>query len=302
MLVFFDDILIYSKNKEEHAHHVQCILELLQRTILYAKRSKCTFFTNRIKYLGFIISKEGISTNPSKVETVVKWPTPKSVREVRGFLGLTGWYRVFIIGYAKIASPLTNALKKTIVFTWTKECKESFNNLKIALAKEPVLKLPDFTKLFTVTMDASGQAIGGVLTQEGHPVAYESRKLRIHELNYPTHDLELLAVVHALKLWRHYLLGRRFELQTDHKSLKWIFTQPDLNMQQRRWVQLLHEYDFAIEYKTGKQNVVADALSKKSTLASITVYQSTLTDEVTKFMVDDMYFDKICKTMLNTKN
>ena len=164
-----------------------------------------------------------------------------------------------------------------------------------------MLKLPDFTKLFTVTTDASGQAVGGVLTQEGHPVAYESRKLRIHELNYPTHDLELLAVVHALKLWRHYLLGRTFELQTDHKSLKWIFTQPDLNMQQRRWVQLLHEYDFTIEYKAGKQNVVADALSRKSTLTSITVYQSTLTDEVIKFMADDMYFDKICKTMLSTQ-
>ena len=138
--------------------------------------------------------------------------------------------------------------------------------MKNALAQEPVLKLPDFTKLFTVTTDASGQAIGGVLTQEGHPVAYESRKLRIHELNYPTHDLELLAVVHALKLWRHYLLGRTFELQTDHKSLKWIFTQPDLNMRQRRWVQLLHEYDFTIEYKAGKQNVVCRCLKQEEYL------------------------------------
>ena len=120
-------------------------------------------------------------------------------------------------------------------------------------------------------------------------------------MNYPTHDLELLAVVHALKLWRHYLLGRTFELQTDHKSLKWIFTQPDLNMRQRQWVQLLHEYDFTIEYKASKQNVVADALSRKSTLTSITVYQSLLTDEVIKFMADDVYFDKICKTMLSTQ-
>ena len=205
-------------------------------------------------YLGFIISKDGVSTDPSKVEAMINWPTPKSVKEVCGFLGLTGWYRVFIVGYAKIASPLMSALKKIVVFIWTKDCKESFNTLKIALAKAPVLKLPDFTKLFTVMTDASGQAIGGVLTQEGHPVAYESRKLRIHELNYPTHDLELLAVVHALKLWRHYLLGRRFELHTDHKSLKWIFTQPDLNMRQQRWMELLHEYDFAIEYKAGKQN------------------------------------------------
>ena len=224
-----------------------------------------------------------------------------SVREVRGFLGLTGWYRVFIIGYAKIASPLTKALKKMQVFSWTKECKESFNKLKDALATEIVLKLPDFTKLFTVTTDASGQDVGGVLTQEGHLVAYELRKLRIHELNYPTHDLELLAVVHALKLWRHYLLGRTFELQTDHKSLKWIFTQPDLNMRQQRWVQLFHDYDFTIEYKAGKKNVLADALSRKSTLTSITVYQSLLKDEVIKFMTDDVHFDKIRKTMLSTQ-
>ena len=164
VLVFFDDILIYWKNEEEHAHHAQCVLELLRKNNLYAKRSKYTFFTDRIEYLGFTISKEGVSIDPSKVEAVVQWPTPKSVREVRGFLGLTEWYRVFIIGYAKIASPLTNALKKTLVSTCTKECKESFNNLKDALAKEPVLKLPDFTKLFTVTTDASGQAVGEVLT------------------------------------------------------------------------------------------------------------------------------------------
>ena len=129
VLVFFNDILIYSKNEEDNAHHVRCILKLLRENNLYAKRSKCTFFTNCIKYLGFIISKEGVSTDPSKVEAVVMWSTPKSIREVRGFLGLIGWYHVFIIGYAKIASPLTNTLKKIIVFTWTKECEEIFNNL-----------------------------------------------------------------------------------------------------------------------------------------------------------------------------
>ena len=149
--------------------------------------------------------------------------------------------------------------------------QESFEKLKNALVNAPILQLPDFSKTFIVLTDASGQAIGGVLSQEGKPIAFESRKLRLHELNYPTHDLELLAVVHALKLWRHYLLGHRCYLHTDHKSLKWIFTQTDLNMHQRRWMEVLCEYDFGIEYKPSKENLVADALSRKSTLTAVTI-------------------------------
>ena len=126
VLVFFDDILVYSKNEQEHEEHVRRVLELLRENNLYAKKSKCTFFTDRVDYLGFIISKDGVSTNPSKVEAVINWPTPKSVKEVHGFLGLTEWYRVFIVGYAKIASPLTGTLKKTVVFIWTKECERKF--------------------------------------------------------------------------------------------------------------------------------------------------------------------------------
>ena len=162
-------------------------------------------------------------------------------------MGLTGWYRIFIQGYATIATPMTSILKKAKSFNWTTEAQQSFQKLKDTLVNAPILQLPDFTKLFTVLTDASGQAIGGVLSQQGKPVAYTSRKLCLHELNYPTHDLELLAVVHALKVWRHYLLGHTFELHTDHKSLKWIFTQPDLNMRQRRWMELLCEYDFGIQ-------------------------------------------------------
>ena len=244
VLVFFDDILVYSKNPEEHEQHVRRVLELLRQHQLFAKKSKCTFCTDKVEYLGFVISKDGVSTDPAKIEAVKNWPTPKNIREARGFLGLAGWYRVFVKSYAKIASPITATLKKTKVFLWTQASEEAFNLLKEALTSAPTLALPDFTKPFLVTTDASGQAIGGVLTQEGRPVAYESRKLRTHELNYPTHDLELLAVVHALKMWRHYLLGNSFKIKTDHKSLKWIFTQPDLNMRQRRWMELLHEYEF----------------------------------------------------------
>ena len=133
------------------------------------------------------------------------------------------------------------------MFVWTPAIEEAFNLLKESLLSDPILALPNFSKPFLVTTDASGQAIGGVLTQEGRSIAYESRKLRTHELNYPTHDLELLAIVHALKIWCHYLLGNAFKIKTDHKSLKWIFTHPHLHMRQRHWLELLYEYDFTIE-------------------------------------------------------
>ena len=224
VLVFFDDILVYSKDPEHHELHVRHVLDLLRQHKLYAKKSKCTFSSEKVEYLGFIISKDGVATDPAKVEAVKNWPSPKNIREVRRFLGLTGWYRVFIPSYARIASPITSTLKKNKVFTWTRSAEEAFNLLKQALISVPILALPNFAKPFLVTTDANGQAIGGVLSQEGKPIAYESRKLHTHELIYPTHDLKLLAVVHAPKLWCHYLLGKPFTIKTNHKSLKWIFT------------------------------------------------------------------------------
>ena len=293
VLVFFDDILVYSKNPEEHEQHVRRVLELLCQHQLFAKKSKCTFCTDKVEYLGFVISKDGDSTDPAKIEAVKNWPTPKNIREARGFLGLAGWYRVFVKSYAKIASPIITTLKKTKVFHWTQAFEDAFNLLKEALTSAPTLALPDFSKPFLVTMDASGQAIGGVLTREGRPFSYESQKLRTHELNYSTHDLELLAVVHALKMWRHYILGNSFKVNTDHKSLKWIFTQPDLNMRQQRWMELLHEYDFCIEYQPGKENVVANALSKKSTLSVISVLQTSITDVVRQASINDSFCNLI---------
>ena len=184
---------------------------------------------------------------------MVKWPIPRSVSKVRGFLGLTGWCRIFVKEYTFIFAPLTQLTKKDEAFIWSDLRDQAFNQLKQILASEPVLKLPDFDKTFEVIVDACGQGIGGILQQDRHPIAYESRQLRIHEKNYPTHDLELLAVIYALKKWRHYLLSQTFELVTDHKSLKWIFTQPDLNMCQRRWVEFLQEFSFEIKFRPGKK-------------------------------------------------
>lgn len=197
----------------------------------------------------------------AKVRDIIEWPCPTSVSEIRGFLGITGWYRTFLRNYALIAAPLTNLLKKGNKIDWETQHQESFDELKRFVTSAPCLKLPDFSQPFRVTTDASGIAVGGVLIQENRPIAFTFRKLKVHERNYPTHDLEMLAIIHALKLWRHYLLGCQFELITDHKSLKWIFTPPTLNMHQRRWVQLLQEYDFLIIYRPGKENVVANSLS-----------------------------------------
>ncbi|MCO5592189.1 hypothetical protein L7F22_046185 [Adiantum nelumboides] len=234
ILVFFDDILVYSKTRVEHEQHLRQVLEILITAKLYAKRSKCLFFVVKVAYLSFIVSKDGISLDPAKVEAVVKWPISQSVSEVRGFLGLTGWCKIFIQDYALISKPLTELTQTDETFIWSEKRDFAFNELKNILAKSYVLKFPDFEKTFEVIVNACAKGVEGILRQEEHPIAYESRQLCIYERNYPNHDLERLAVVHALKKWQHYLLSQIFELVTDHKSLKWIFTQLELSMRQRR--------------------------------------------------------------------
>ena len=178
------------------------------------------FFVEKVAYLGYIVFKDGSITNLAKIEAVNQWPLPKFVSKVRGFLGLTGWCRIFIKGYALITGPLTQLTRKGKPFIWTEERNHAFNSLKNALASDPILKLPNFDKPFKVLVDACAQGIGGILQQEKHPIVYESCTLRVHERNYPTHDLELLIIIQALKKWWHYLLGQTFKLVTYHKSLK----------------------------------------------------------------------------------
>nr|AAM74297.1 Putative retroelement [Oryza sativa Japonica Group] len=262
VVVFIDDILIYSKTKEEHEEHLRLALEKLREHQLYAKFSKCEFWLSEVKFLGHVISSGGVAVDPSNVESVLSWKQPKTVSEIRSFLGLAGYYRRFIENFSKIARPMTRLLQKEVKYKWTEDCERSFQELKKRLVTAPVLILPDTRKGFQVYCDASRLGLGCVLMQEGKVVAYASRQLRPHENNYPTHDLELAAVVHALKIWRHYLFGNRTEIYTDHKSLKYIFTQPDLNMRQRRWLELIKDYDMEIHYHPGKANVVADALSR----------------------------------------
>ena len=181
-------------------------------------------------FLGHVVSAKGVAVDPSKVASVTEWESPKNVGDIRSFLGLAGYYRRFIENFSKIAKPMTELLKKEKKFLWTEACEASFQELKKRLVTAPVLCLPDIQKDFQVYCDASRQGLGSVLMQDGKVVSYASRQLKNHEHNYPTHDLELASVVHALKVWRHYLMGKHCDVFTDHKSLKYIFTQKELNM------------------------------------------------------------------------
>jgi hypothetical protein len=228
-----------------------------------------------VAFLGHVISKEGVSVDPSKVEAVVNWARPTSAHEIRSFLGLAGYYRRFVEGFSKLAAPLTKLTKKNEVFLWTEDCERSFQELKHCLVTAPVLTLPSGTGGFVIYSDASYKGLGCVLMQHGKVIAFASRQLKVHERNYPTHDLELAAVVFALKIWQHYLYGEHCEIYTDHKSLKYFFTQKELNMRQRRWLELLNNYDCSINYHPGKANVVADALSRRVTTSEVAAMFTT---------------------------
>lgn len=276
VVVFIDNILIYSKDEKEHENHLRLVLEKLREHQLYAKFSKCEFWMKEVEFLGHVVTAAKVAVDPKKVSTVINWQPPKTVTQVRSFLGMAGYYRRFIEGFSKVARPLTQLLKKEKKFMWTSECQRSFEALKKSLTSAPVLVLPDIHKGFDIYYDASRTGLGCVLMQEGKVVAYALRQLRPHEENYPTHDLELAAVVHALKIWRHYLIGNRCEVYTDHKSLKYIFTQHDLNLRQRRWLEVTKDYDMGIHYHPGKANVVADALGRKAYCNNVEIKESQL--------------------------
>ena len=210
------------------------------------------------------MSDEGIRVDIVKIKAVVNWKPPRSVTEVRSFLGLAGYYRRLVKGFSVIASPLTKLLRKRVMFEWSDKCQKSFEQLKEMLVEAPVLTQPTSRKEYTLYSDASGIGLGCVLMQDEKVVAYASRQLKPHEQNYPTHDLELAAVVFALKIWRHYLYGEKCKIYTDHKSLKYLLTQKELNLRQRRWMELFKDYDCIVDYHPGKANVVADALSRKA--------------------------------------
>lgn len=227
-MVYFDDILIYSCNVDEHAKHLRETLLLLRGHKLYAKLPKCVFCVDEVVFLGFVVGRDGVKVDEEKVRVIKEWPTPRNVSEVRSFHGLTSFYRRFVRDFSTKAVPLNHLVKKDVVFNWGKEQEHAFHALKHDLTHAPLLVLPNFEKTFELECDASGAGIGGVLMQEGRPIAYFSEKLNQTHLNYPTYDKELYAIVRCLEHWQHFLMHREFVIHTDHESIKFLSGQHKL--------------------------------------------------------------------------
>ncbi|KAJ9535608.1 hypothetical protein OSB04_un001254 [Centaurea solstitialis] len=252
VIVFIDDILIYSKTKEDHVVHLREMLE-------------------EVQFLGHLVNREGIKVDPSKIEAVMNWEVPKTPTEFRSFLGLAGCYRCFNQDISRIAVPLTKLTKKSEQYEWGTEQHTAFETLKQKLCEAPIFTLSEVVEDMTVYCYASHLGLGCVLMQRGRVIAYASRQLKPHEANYPTHNLEFVAVVFALKIWRHYLYGVKHAIYTDHRWLRYFLDQPKLNMRQQRWLDVVKDYDCEILYHPGKANVVADALSRKTSNVSLQI-------------------------------
>lgn len=266
VVIFLDDIAVFSKSEEEHRIHLTQVFNLMREHQIYASKKKCFFYLDEIPFLGYIVGKNGVRTDPSIIATVKEFEVPRNQRTVRMFLGLVGFYRKFIPGFAGKAQALHELLKSDKVFIWTPECQSDFERLKAAVTASPVLILPDFTKEFIVTTDAGNGTIAGVLQQDHgrgiQPIRYYSRKMNSAEVNYGTSEQELLAVIATIRAFDHYLFGRRFILETDHKALVYVFTQPKLSPRQCRWLNTISGFDFEIKHLEGRRNVVADGLTR----------------------------------------
>lgn len=264
VLVFFDDILIYSRSYEEHVEHIRMVLQLLSRDQWKVNLSKCTFAQRQVHYLGHIISQQGVATDPAKVTAVMNWPTPANVKELRGFLGLAGYYRKFIQHFGIIARPLTDLLEKGVLFVWTSDHQLAFQALQKALSAAPVLALPDFDAPVCIETDASGSGIEAVLVQKGHPLAYFSKALGPKSRGLSTYEKEYMAILAAVDQWRHYLQLGEFLIFTDQKSLVQLPEQRLHTTWQQKVFTKLMGLQYKIIYKKGAENGAADALSRRN--------------------------------------
>uniref|UniRef100_A0A7N2MS55 Reverse transcriptase n=1 Tax=Quercus lobata TaxID=97700 RepID=A0A7N2MS55_QUELO len=268
VVVYFDDILVYSKNLDEHINHLHCVLAVLRKEKLYANLKKCSFCMDKVVFLGYVVSAKGIEVDEEKVKAIKEWPTPKLITEVRSFHGLASFYRRFVKDFSTLAVPLTEIVKKSVGFKWGSEQGLAFIEIKERSCGAPLLALLDFSKTFEIECDALGIGIGAVLMQEKRPIAYFSEKLNGAVLNYPTYDKEIYALVRALETWQHYLWPKEFVIHTDHESLKHLKGQGKLNRRHAKWVEFIETFPYVIKYKQGKENIVANTLSRRYALVS----------------------------------
>jgi hypothetical protein len=294
-LFYLDDLLIFGETEKVHNDRLRDVFARLRMHNLKLQQDKCKFLRKEVTYLGHKLTTQGLFPDSDKVKVVKEFPVPSNTRQLKGFLGLAGYYRRFIPNFSEIAKPLTQLLKRNTPFVWNQRTDEAFNTLKKLLTEEPLLQYPDFTKPFVLTTDASNEALGAILSQspvgQDLPVAYASRTLINAEKNYSTTEKELLAIVWGCKQYRHYLLGRKFTIVIDHKPLTWVFNIKDPSSRVLRWRLKLEEYDYHIVYKPGIRNTNADALSRINTaeINPVTETGSVLTEEEKREILQEFH-------------
>ncbi|KAL5007119.1 hypothetical protein ScPMuIL_015925, partial [Solemya velum] len=276
-LIYIDDIIIYSQTFDQHMDRIQQVLDCLHEAGLKLKPQKCHLFKTEVLYLGFIVNNAGVKTDPDKIERIRSWPTPCNITDVRSFLGLCCYYRKFVDNFSDIAVPLYNLTKKNTRFHWDKQCQEAFNTLKVALQESVILQYPQFDQPFILDTDSSDHSSGAILSQlhegEEKVISYYSTTHSAPERKYSVTRKELLAVIKAIKHFRHYLYGREFVLRTDHASLRWLMGFKEPQGQIARWLEFLSSYQFTIEHRVGSKHLNADALSRIPVCSTITFDQ-----------------------------
>ena len=265
VVVYFDDILIFSDDLTSHLAHLEAVLTVLRKEKLFAARQKCVFGSDQVLFLGYIVSSLGLQVDPSKVEAIKSWPVPKTISEVRSFHGLASFYRHFVHHFSNITAPLTDCLRGS-TFVWTHEAEEAFETIKQKLTSTQILALPDFSLVFELHCDACKLGIGAVLSQQGRPIAFYSEKIAGSRARYSTYDVEFYAIVQAIKHWRHYLFHQEFILYTDHDALKHLGSQDKISARHASWIAFLQQFTFVIKHQSGRTNKVADALSRRHSL------------------------------------
>ncbi|KAE8708434.1 cytochrome P450 78A7-like [Hibiscus syriacus] len=301
MVVYLDDIVVYSNSMEELIDHLRIVFKILRENELYVKKEKCTFATEEVHFLGHVIGHGKLLMDRNKIKAIIEWEPPIKVSEMRSFFGLVNYYRRFIQGYSARASLLMDLLKKGKAREWSEQCQKAFEDLKAAVSQEPVLALPDFTMSFEVHTDASDFAIGEVLMQEGHLIAFESHKLNDTERRYTVQEKKMTTIIHCMQVWRHYLLGAHFTIKTDNVATSYFQTHKKLSPKQARWQDFLDEFDYMLEYKPGKANVVADALSRKAELAVISLAKGTVLERIKESLKQDPMTRELVKLASDDK-